>query len=221
MCGRYNLRTNAHELEAFLGVPIALAESLLERFNIAPTQTVVALREVETNREAAALRWGLIPSWSKDEKIGNRLINARSETAADKPSFRAAFKRRRCLIPASGFYEWQGAKGAKQPFHIHPASGGLMAFAGLWEHWEQGDAGPIESCTILTTGANRTLSELHNRMPVILSPSDFEVWLDVATPRDSLVSLLRPAAEDLLDFEPISTQINNVRNEGPECLERM
>jgi len=176
MCGRFNLRTNpAAFVAAFDAAPPAGSGQLLLRYNIAPTQTILAVRQTGSVREAVPLRWGLIPSWSKDAKIGARLINARADTAPDKPSFRSAFKRRRCLVPASGFYEWQGQAGAKQPYHIFPSRGGLMAFAGLWERWQPpgGDGDAVESCTILTTEANETLRDLHDRMPVILAPTDY------------------------------------------------
>jgi len=170
------------------------------------------------SREAVAVRWGLVPSWADDPKIGSRMINARSETAADKPSFRAAYKRRRCLIPASGFYEWRPTASPKQPFHIAPHAGGLLAFAGLWERWMSPAGETLESATILTTDANALIGAIHDRMPVILTPSEYDLWLAAETPRERLQSLLRPAAEDLLDLQPISTHVNNVRCTGPECL---
>lgn len=219
MCGRYNLRTSAAEIGELFSVRVAPEnEQLLLRYNIAPTQDVLAVRMGAGGREAAPLRWGLIPSWADDPKIGNRMINARADGVASKPSFRAAFKRRRCLIPASGFYEWQARDGRKQPYHIAPHVGGLMAFAGLWEHWARNGELPIESCTIITTDANRSLSTLHDRMPVILTPAEYEVWLAESTPRETLERLLRPAAEDFLDFVPVSTAVNNVRHTGPDCV---
>ncbi|MFV0445687.1 MAG: SOS response-associated peptidase [Planctomycetaceae bacterium] len=224
MCGRYNLRTTPAELAEVFGVAAATApQQLLLRYNIAPTQSVVAIRQQEsdhtTQREVTVLQWGLIPSWSKDPKIGSRMINARSETAAEKPSFRAAFKRRRCLIPASGFYEWDQHTQPKQPYHITPTRGGLMAFAGLWERWSPPGSEPLETCTILTTGATGTLSPIHDRMPVILPPEQFDQWLNAESPADKLQSLLLPATEDLLELTPISTTVNNVRHAGPECIE--
>lgn len=219
MCGRYNLRTTASEFAEFFAVHVAPEqEPLLLRYNIAPTQDVLAVRMGPEGRETAALRWGLIPSWADDPKIGNRMINARADGVASKPSFRAAFKRRRCLIPASGFYEWQARDRRKQPFHIAPDGGGLMAFAGLWEHWARNGELPIESCTIITTDANRALSSLHDRMPVILTPAEYDDWLAESTPRDRLERLLRPAPEDFLDFVPVSTAVNNVRHTGPDCV---
>jgi putative SOS response-associated peptidase YedK len=216
MCGRFNLRANPRQIqEAFdvLRVP-----EISPRYNIAPTQTILAIRQTDDGREAVPVRWGLIPSWAKDLKIGSSLINARADTVATKPAFRSAFKRRRCLIPASGYYEWRGAKGAKQPFHIHRKDDGLLAFAGLWERWEPPDAEPVESATIITTDANQTLAEVHDRMPVILSPPEFTTWLDAETPREQIELLLRPASEDLLEFDAIRKNVNDARNEGPNLL---
>lgn len=220
MCGRFNLRTSEAEFDRLFGTaPPATGLDLLERYNIAPTQPIIAVRDSDAGREGAVLQWGLIPSWSKDPKGGARMINARSETAAEKPSFRAAFKRRRCLIPASGFYEWKQGASPKQPFHIFPHGGGLMAFAGLWERWSPPGGAAIESATILTTAANGTLTALHDRMPVILTPAEYEVWLSPDTPRERLQALLRPAPEDLLEVRAVSTRVNSPRNTGPDCIE--
>ena len=160
-----------------------------------------------------------MPSWAKDPKIGSRMINARSETMAEKPSFRAAFKRRRCLIPASGFYEWDQHTKPKQPYHITPMRGELMAFAGLWEHSTTLGGGLLETCSILTISANGTLAEIHDRMPVILAREDFATWMARDTSSSQLQSLLVPATEDFLELMPISTAVNNVRHTGPECIE--
>jgi putative SOS response-associated peptidase YedK len=220
MCGRFNLRTNPTSFEGFFRAAApAEGRQLLLRYNIAPTQPVLAIRENDGRREAVSLLWGLIPSWSRDPKIGSKLINARSETAAEKPSFRAAFKRRRCLIPASGFYEWDQHTQPKQPYHITPARSELMAFAGLWEHWSPHGEEPLETCTILTTSANGTLTPIHERMPVILAPEEFDAWLKADTSTAKLQSLLAPATDDFLELTPISTTVNNVRHTGPECIE--
>jgi putative SOS response-associated peptidase YedK len=196
------------------------------RYNIAPTQDVLVVRAdpADGRRAAAMLRWGLIPSWSASDKAGTGppLINARAETLAEKPTFRTAFRLRRCLIPADGFYEWQqtpgGSRGKKQPYYIHRPDGAPFAFAGLWERWGTGEA--IESCTIVTTAANRTLRELHERMPVILAPGDYSTWLD-ATIEDpaALQPLLAPCGEDELVAEPIGTHVNKVANDDPRCIE--
>jgi putative SOS response-associated peptidase YedK len=219
MCGRYALDATAEDLiEGFK--LLRKLEWTKPRYNIAPTQQVLGLRfdEEATPREPVRLKWGLIPSWAKDAKIGNSLINARGDTVATKPSFRAAFKKRRCLIPATGFYEWLRIDPKnKQPFLIAPADGRLMAFAGLWEYWDKGDE-PIESCTIITTDANEPMTAVHDRMPVILDPDDYDRWLDPASDPAALQELLRPAPDDFLTFTKVSTVVNNARNERPECV---
>jgi putative SOS response-associated peptidase YedK len=193
---------------------------LLPLFNIAPTNPIAAMRVVPggQERELVTLRWGLIPSWADDPKIGYRMINARSETVATKPSFRSAFKSRRCLIAADGYFEWQKWDGAKQPFYIHMKGGKLFAFAGLWERWAPQDGEAIESCTILTTDANELTKPIHDRMPVIVDPSDFKLWLDPAERPDVLQELLRPYAPKSMEAYPVSTFVNNVRNKGSQCV---
>lgn len=213
-----------------LGLEAARQLPLFEpRYNIAPTQDVLAVRvDAEVGeREAAALRWGLIPSWAKEPKSGPPMINARAETVAEKPTFRTAVRRRRCLIPADGFYEWQklgaGAnRGKKQPFYIHRGDDRPFAFAGLWESWSAMENRPlvIESCTIITTSANRALAALHDRMPVILAESDYALWLDpiVDDPGD-VAHLLAPCGDEELVAEPVSTHVNRVANDDPQCIQ--
>ena len=218
MCGRFALEATGDEVaETF-----HLQESpyLAPRYNIAPTQPVAAIRlhPHKREREWTHFRWGLVPSWAKDIKIGSRMINARSETVAEKPSFRAAFKRRRCLIPVSGFYEWQKLEGRKQPVYIHPADNGLFAFAGLWETWHSPDGGEIDSCTILTTTPNSLMRPIHNRMPVIIEPEDFEMWLDPGPQPNEALHLLRPFSPENMAAYPVSTFVNNPRNESPDCI---
>lgn len=218
MCGRFSLIATGQEVAdhyALSEVPL-----LAPRYNIAPTQPVAAVRLAYEGgaRELTYFQWGLIPSWSKDPSIGSKLINARSETAAEKPSFRTAFKRRRCLIPTSGFYEWQKVGSGKQPMYIHLAEGNLMSFAGLWEYWASADGSELETCTILTTSPNDLMASIHNRMPVILSPDDYTMWLDPETPTDQLMHLMRPSESELLDLYPVSTTVNNPRNEVPEAM---
>ncbi len=190
------------------------------RYNIAPTQAVAAVRQIDSQRELAFLHWGLIPSWSKDPKMGARMINARAETVATKPSFRSAFKSRRCLIPADGFYEWkQTRKKTKQPYFIGLKNEEPFAFAGLWEHWESSDGSVIDSCTIITTQANDVLRKLHDRMPVILHEEHFDRWLDPKLQnRDELQSLLVPYPSAEMSFFPVGTIVNNARNETPACV---
>jgi putative SOS response-associated peptidase YedK len=195
------------------------------RYNIAPSQPVLIVRlDAKGERELVLVRWGLIPSWVKDPREFSTLINARSETAAEKPSFRAAMRHRRCLVPTDGFYEWTGPAGSKTPHLIRPRSGQgpgtLMAFAGIWEHWIGSDGSEIDTMAILTTDANRTMSVIHDRMPVILAPSDHERWLDCkAGSSAGLADVLKPAPEDLLETIEVSRRLNNPRNEGPEVQE--
>jgi putative SOS response-associated peptidase YedK len=190
------------------------------RYNIAPTQMVIAMRHLPraARPEFVRLRWGLVPAWADDVKIGPRMINARAETAGDKQAFRSAFRDRRCLILADGFYEWQKTAGRKQPYYIRMAEGKPFAFAGLWERWHKGDE-PVESCTILTTDANDLVRPLHDRMPVILDPADYAPWLD-PTRHDGaeLQQLLRPFPSEKLTTYPVGTQVNNARFEDKSCV---
>jgi len=191
------------------------------RYNIAPTQPVAAIRlEAATEtREYAALRWGLVPSWATDLKIGSRLINARAETVASKPAFRAAFAKRRCLIPADGFYEWRPQGKEKQPYLIQMGDGQPFVFAGLWERWQGENLPPLETCTILTTTANELMKPLHERMPVILSPANCQRWLDPKTSKADAEALLRPWPAENLTAVPVGKWVNNPRNDDPQCLE--
>ena len=203
---------------------VAVPDEHAPRYNIAPSQGILAVRAAPDGgdgaREAAVLRWGLVPSWAKDPDIGNRVINARAETVAEKPSFRAAFRRRRCLVPATGFYEWRAASGPKQPYTIGMADGGPFAMAGLWEHWTGPDGAAVETCAILTTEANELLRPIHARMPVIVAPSDFDLWLDPALAMPELLApLLRPFDAAAMAAHPVSRHVNNVRNDDPGCVE--
>lgn len=219
MCGRYSLGVGLEDLCRFFDIP--LIASLLEpRFNIAPTQGALVVRSKPAGgtREIALLKWGLVPSWAKDTAIGNKLINARSETVAEKPSFRDAFRKRRCLIPATGFYEWQRRKSGKQPFHIRMKGGGLFAMAGLWERWEKSSE-PLETCTILTTEPNELMAPIHDRMPVILPRESFATWLgEVSASPESLRELMKPHAAGAMEAYPVKTIVNNPRNETSDCL---
>ncbi|MFW6183496.1 MAG: SOS response-associated peptidase [Chloroflexota bacterium] len=219
MCGRFTLIIPGEELADAFGLP--QAPTLTPRYNIAPTQPVAAVRQHPESgqRELTYLHWGLIPFWAKDTSMASRMINARSETVAEKPAYRAAFKYRRCIIPASGFYEWQKQNGQKQPYYIHHAEGAPLGLAGLWEHWQGADGSEIESCTILTTRPNDLMKPLHNRMPVILEPEDYDAWLQSdGRNQEELQHLLRPAADDMLQAYSISTFVNRPQNEGPECI---
>ena len=218
MCGRFTLFEPDKILAREFG--ISGIPSLSPRYNIAPSQPVAAVRTAPagTGRELALLRWGLIPSWSKDPSIGNRLINARAETVHEKPSFRNAFRKHRCLIPASGFYEWQRQERGKQPFYIRMRNGHPFAFAGLWDRWE-GPDGTLETCTILTTTANAALAPIHDRMPVILPPGEYARWLDPSLKdTDSLAPLLVPFPPvEMLAF-PVSTRVNAPSSDDEGCI---
>lgn len=223
MCGRFGLsHTWAEMLAAYALTSAPL--NLQPRFNIAPTQPVFAITSSSEGRGniATHFQWGLVPSWAKDPAMGVKMINARAETVAEKPAFRAAFRRRRCLIPASGFYEWQTQKGGpKQPFWIAAADGGLLTFAGLWESWLSPDGGELQTCTIITTEANDALRPIHHRMPVILAPADFAAWLDVRdeTHTAAASALLRSAPDEITAAQPVSTRVNNVRHDDARLIE--
>ena len=219
MCGRFTLRLPPAELAEMFQVLREI--ETVPRYNIAPTQQIAAVRSNDGHRELTMLKWGLIPSWSKDDKIGARLINARGETVSEKPSFRAAFKRRRCLIPADGFYEWKKLSGkSKQPYLIGMKDEAPFAFAGLWEHWGKGADGSIESCTIITTTPNELLADIHDRMPIILPVDHWDVWLDhEITEAAALQSLLIPLPAEVMQRVPVSTLVNSPRNDIPECTE--
>jgi putative SOS response-associated peptidase YedK len=218
MCGRFSLFTAPSDLAEWLGLPEV--PDLPPRYNVAPTQPVAAVRAGPGGgREFVMLRWGLVPPWSADPGTGPLLINARAETAADKPSFRAALRARRCLVPADGFYEWVRQAGKKQPIHFRLRDGRPFAFAALWELWSGPDGEVVESCAILTTGANELVRQAHDRMPVILGPDAFGPWLDPAV-RDpaALAAWLRPYPADAMTACPVGSWVNNPRNEGPACL---
>ena len=229
MCGRFTQTKSWQEIREFLSTFVgepddrAAAPNLPQRFNIAPTQAVVVARLGASGRwRLSLLRWGLVPRWAKDRAIGHKLINARAETVAAKPSFRDAFRHRRCLVLADGFYEWRKHGDQRQPFHISLAGGGPFAFAGLWERWNGGgsvplDTEPLESCTIITTNANARLSPIHARMPVILDPGAYRVWLTGEDPA-ALMKLLAPAPEDALTAVPVSAHVNNPRHDDADCI---
>lgn len=222
MCGRFTLFVDPKDLmRMFPGFEVPAEWT--PRFNIAPTQPVAVIPNNGQNK-IEFFRWGLIPSWAKDPKIGNRMINARSETLAEKPSFRVAYRRRRCLILADGFYEWRKEPGrkAKTPMYIRLESSEPFAFAGLWEAWRAPDDQTILSCTIITTAPNELVKEIHNRMPVILDPAAYDLWLDPAErSAGELDEWLRPyPAEQMLAY-PISTFVNSPANDAPACIDPM
>lgn len=245
MCGRYQLNVDREAFIRFYGFDPAqeVSQTRLEplrgidrdldpfrpRYNVAPTTRVPVIRRWDAKereiirqgpggeRELAMAKWGLIPSWAKDPKIGNNAINARAEGIADKPMFRSAYKSRRCVVPASGFYEWKTIPGqkTKQPYLIRRRDGQPMSFAGLWEVWTDKATGEVvTSCTIITCGPNEVMAELHDRMPVILDPADIEAWLGVGGD-----AFLRPCPAAWLEAYPVSTKVNSVRNDGADLIE--
>jgi putative SOS response-associated peptidase YedK len=222
MCGRYNLTTPPEALKGLFGLEGPLP-NFPTRYNLAPTQPAPVVRLTpEGTRELVLLRWGLVPPWSEGPESAYSMINARAETIAEKPAFRAAFRARRCLVPADGFYEWQaakGAKGPKQPYHVRLKSGGPFAFAGLWERWEREGQPRVESFTIVVTEANRALRPIHDRMPVILDPADYGRWLDAEkTAAEEALALLKPAPSEVLVAEPVGTHVNNPKHDDPRCI---
>ena len=238
MCGRFTLTKEMREIAARFGVnyprgyagtgtidspansidPTKPSPGLIPRYNIAPTQSVIVVNDTG-ERQLVPMRWGLIPSWAKDESIGNRLINARAETLAEKPAFRAALKKRRCLIPADGFYEWQKQGKLKQPVRIVLKSREPFAFAGLWEHWTSPAGEEVLSCTIVTTEANGLLKEVHDRMPVILTPESEAIWLDTQIDDlTKLLALLKPYPSDLMEHYPVSRAVNSPANDTQDCI---
>ena len=233
MCGRLTLQTETEQLSRFLAsLNMPLFAGLEPRYNICPTQPVACIRQGPSSQlETAALRWGLVPFWAKDLKIGARMINARSETVADKPAFRAAFAARRCLIVADGFYEWKKAGKTKQPYYIARGDRKPFFMAGLWESWQDKNASDseatdseatqsVETCSVLTTEANELMRPLHDRMPVILDPPNLDFWLDNQFEnRNKLQEILVPYAAGGLRAWPVSTLVNKPGNDNPRCIE--
>ena len=228
MCGRYAFFTPIQAVARLFDAVDATAGDLAPRYNIAPTQQVPIVRWSEPDdgdgatsplRMLSTARWGLVPCWAKDPAIGNRMINARGETVSQKPAFRAAFRRRRCLVPADGFFEWRKSSSGKQPWFIRAADGQPLALAGLWETWSPEGGEPLHSCTIITTVANGFMRPLHDRMPVILQAAGRETWLDRAASSDSLQAVLVPAPEDVLEAWPVSRRVNRPANDDAALLE--
>jgi putative SOS response-associated peptidase YedK len=219
MCGRFTQRTDRKTL--LKSFEVAEMPHLEPRYNISPTQEVLALHEPGDGREATFFKWGLVPSWAKDASMGSRLINARSETVAEKPAFRQAFKQRRCIIPTDGFYEWQRTEGRKQPFFFRMRDERPFGFAGLWERWEGEGGQVLNSCAILTTEANEVLRPVHDRMPVILHPDDYELWLGAEARELGLVrEMLRPYPSEEMVGYPVAPSVNSPRNQGAGLVER-
>jgi len=220
MCGRFTLAVDPTDLmETFPG--FAVPDGWTPRYNIAPSQPVAVIPNTEGHK-IEFFRWGLIPSWAKDPKIGNRMINARAETLAEKPSFRVPYRRRRCLVLADGFYEWRKEAGSKKktPMYVRLKSGKPFAFAGLWESWRSPDAQEVLSCTVITTAPNSLVEKIHNRMPVILEPEAYELWLDPAEQSpDRLGVWLKPYLDSQMMAFAVSTLVNSPQNDSPACIQ--
>ena len=218
MCGRFRLsRTDKQIAEHF---DIAEEIEWSPRYNIAPAQPVAVVRQNPERpvRQFSVIRWGLIPFWATDANIGYKMINARAETVAEKPAYREPFKSRRCLIPADGFYEWKKEGKAKQPFHFGMVDDSIFAFAGMWDRWKNPLGEVIDTCSILTTTPNALLADIHDRMPVILPVENYDLWLDPGFKiTDDLRELLRPYEPSLMKRHPVSTRVNLVKNDDPEC----
>jgi putative SOS response-associated peptidase YedK len=217
MCGRYTLRTPVDTLAERFEIddtPSSIAAS----YNVSPTQGVATVLVEDGKRKLEMLHWGLIPSWADDPSIGNRMINARAETVAEKPSFRKAFRNHRCLVLADGFYEWQKTANGKQPYYIRMEDDSPFAFAGLWESWKNGSE--VRSATIITTDANDVVAPIHNRMPVILHPEDYDLWLDPDfDEKEPLSTLLKPYPAEAMEAYPVSRVVNSPSNNEPSCIE--
>lgn len=220
MCGRYAFFSPVEAMRRAFAV--ADPPPLEPRYNIAPTQQVPVIRQSEPGqRNVALLHWGLIPAWARERSIGNRMINARAETLADRPAYRAAFRKRRCLVAADGWYEWQATAGGKQPWFITARAEGPLGFAGLWESWRDPQSGePLESCTIVTTDAVAPIAQIHRRMPAVLPPEAYAAWLDPsAQDPEALSALLGSGAGALLRAWPVSREVNDPRHQGPALVE--
>ncbi len=218
MCGRYLLISPVEAMRRFFDVGGLM--NLPPRYNIAPTQEAPVVRlGQDGGRELIAMRWGLVPLWAKDLSMGARCINARAETVEQKPAFREAFRRRRCLVPADGFFEWEKTGKLRQPWRIGPTDGGLMAMAGLWERWRAPDGAVVRTFAVITTAANEMILPLHERMPAIVPPEEFADWLDPQAPPDRLRAILRPYPPERMAAHPVSRRVNDVRNDDPNCIQ--
>jgi putative SOS response-associated peptidase YedK len=218
MCGRYSLHTHPEVVALYF--QLGLVPEIAPRYNITPGTSVLIVRQDPAKGRLADLyRWGLIPSWAKDPAIGNKLANARAETVAEKPSFRSAFKRGRCLIPASGFYEWKKVAGRKQPYYVRPVGADLFALAGLTERWMSPE-GPVYTCTIITTDANELMRDIHDRMPVIIAPEDHAAWLDPGNQAtEKLKALLKPCPSERMAAHPVSPRVNTPKIDEPALID--
>jgi len=218
MCGRFALKAPPRTIQQHFGLPETV--DLSPRYNIAPSQDVAVIRHLSGRgyRQLDMLRWGLIPGWAKDMKISYRMINARAETLAQKPAFRTAFKKRRCIIAADGFYEWLHSGKTKQPFFVHMKNSAVFGFAGLWESWNSPEGSTVESCTVITTSANDLVRKIHDRMPVILHSARYEAWLQDSTKVETLQQLLMPYPAAEMEIYRVSSEVNSPKNDTMECI---
>ena len=214
MCGRFAFTLRREEIVREFGV--AEVPPLQCKYNISPGQDILAIRLSGSTKEAIFLHWGLIPSWAKDRNTGYRMINARAESVLSKPAFKRAFEKRRCLIPVSGFFEWQKTQSGKQPWYIRPKEKNMLVFAGLWEKWESRDGGVVESCTIITVQSNELLAPIHDRMPAILERTNYDTWLSGKI--DEALSILRPLEAAKLEAYPVSKKVNYGGYDSPDCI---
>lgn len=221
MCGRFSL---SKPVEAVAGHFSVKSETpLLPRYNIAPSQMIAVIQKQPggPERQLSMMRWGLIPRWGKDSRIGFKLINARAETLTEKPAFRPAYRQRRCLIAADGFYEWRHEGRQKQPYLFQMKEGGIFAFAGIWEQWQSPTGEDVLSCSIITTAANDLVHQVHERMPVIIEPGNYDFWLDPAQNADALKPLLQPFSPDQMTAWPVGARVNSPRNDDPDCMKKI
>jgi putative SOS response-associated peptidase YedK len=219
MCGRFTLHTPESQIREAFHLENTEPLGLEHRYNIAPSQQIPIIRDTDNNREMVMAQWGLIPAWSKESKTKYSTINARIESVADKPTYRTPFKHKRCLIPADGFYEWKVVNGHKIPHHIRMRDSSVIAFAGLWDNWE-GENDSIESCTIIVMPANEVMKPLHERMPAIIAPAHYDLWLDSrVTDKQEIMQLLNSAPSSHLKAYPVSTWVNSPKNNDERCIQ--
>jgi putative SOS response-associated peptidase YedK len=221
MCGRFALPYPSKTVAEHFSIPEEVF--FAPRYNIAPSQNIAVVcgKQDAPGLQMAMMRWGLIPNWAKDEKLGYKMTNARAETVAEKPAFRSAYRQRRCLIAAGGFYEWQRQGKNKQPYFLTVKDTKIIAFAGIWERWQSPEEEPVESCAILTTAANSSVRGIHDRMPVIVAPADYNLWIDPGGERDLLQQILRFSQSISLRIYPVSNMVSNPRNDSPGCLQEI
>lgn len=219
MCGRFSLHAPESRIREAFNLEHTEPLGLKPRYNIAPSQQIPIIRDTGTGRELVMARWGLIPSWSKESTSKYSTINARIESVAEKPTYRTPFKQRRCLIPADGFYEWKQVAGKKVPHHIRLKDGKIFALAGLWDHWE-GEDGNVESCTIIVMPSNEVMKPIHERMPAIIAPAEYDWWLDArVTDKQEIMQYLTSAPSSQLTAYPVSTRVNVPKHDDERCIQ--